>query len=287
MQRYSAVRHSHQPHSSGLGASHRRGLPAVALILMSAENATVIPAWLHARAVLSQHWLPDEELQRVLDQYDTNKDGVISFEEFKQIVGVLPQAACCDTVPDSTRLAVQHVMMHPGVCVRCRPLPAPSVCSPQMIRRFLQVYDGILLEGTLAEYEGAFKAVDKSGNGTIGETGSTRGPSAAGSRDVVVRIPMAWGTGFGAKGGGWRVGGGGEGWAGAGERGGWGLHWQHAVCSALNSFPCCTWPGPAVRVLPAWHPAHATLNLHAATWGLALPQAPRSWASCLRSWATP
>ncbi|GLI63445.1 hypothetical protein VaNZ11_006417, partial [Volvox africanus] len=67
--------------------------------------------------LLSQHWLPEEELDLVMATYDTNKDGVISFEEFKQIA-----------------------------------------------------YDGILLEGTLAEYEGAFKAVDKSGNGTIGAT---------------------------------------------------------------------------------------------------------------------
>lgn len=28
--------------------------------------------------------------------------------------------------------------------------------------------DGLLLDGTLSEYEAAFKAVDKSGNGTIG-----------------------------------------------------------------------------------------------------------------------
>ncbi|GBF93539.1 hypothetical protein Rsub_06259 [Raphidocelis subcapitata] len=32
------------------------------------------------------------------------------------------------------------------------------------------VYDGLLLEGTLADYEHAFKAVDDSGNGTIGAT---------------------------------------------------------------------------------------------------------------------
>ncbi|GFR52365.1 hypothetical protein Agub_g14924 [Astrephomene gubernaculifera] len=67
--------------------------------------------------MLSQHWLPEGELDRAMETYDTNKDGVISFEEFKQIV-----------------------------------------------------YDGILLEGTLAEYESAFKAIDKSGNGTIGAT---------------------------------------------------------------------------------------------------------------------
>lgn len=64
-------------------------------------------------------------------------------------------------------------MMHPGVRVRCWPVAARLVFSYQTIRRLLQIYDGILLEGTLAEYEGAFKAVDKSGNGTIGEHSST------------------------------------------------------------------------------------------------------------------
>jgi hypothetical protein len=27
-----------------------------------------------------QHWLPEGELDRVMEQYDTNKDGVISFD---------------------------------------------------------------------------------------------------------------------------------------------------------------------------------------------------------------
>jgi Ca2+-binding EF-hand superfamily protein len=31
------------------------------------------------------------------------------------------------------------------------------------------VYDGLLLEGTLDEYEAAFNAVDNSGNGSIGK----------------------------------------------------------------------------------------------------------------------
>lgn len=31
-----------------------------------------------------------------------------------------------------------------------------------------QVYDGLLLDGKLSEYEAAFNAVDSSGNGTIG-----------------------------------------------------------------------------------------------------------------------
>lgn len=65
--------------------------------------------------LLSQHWLPEEDLEGVMAKYDTNKDGVISFDEFQQIV-----------------------------------------------------YDGLLLEGQLGEYEAAFRAVDKSGNGTIG-----------------------------------------------------------------------------------------------------------------------
>ncbi len=41
------------------------------------------------------------------------------------------------------------------------------------------VYDGLLLEGTLVDYENAFKAVDRSGNGTIGAQGAAlSGPSA-------------------------------------------------------------------------------------------------------------
>eukprot|EP00955_Chlamydomonas_euryale_P036903 350587-Chlamydomonas_euryale.AAC.1 len=31
------------------------------------------------------------------------------------------------------------------------------------------VYDGLLLDGKLSEYEAAFNAIDTSGNGTIGE----------------------------------------------------------------------------------------------------------------------
>lgn len=76
-------------------------------LLESVENGEVY--------LMSQHWLPDEDLDRVIEKYDTNGDGVISFEEFQQIV-----------------------------------------------------YDGLMLEGQLAEYEAAFRAVDKSNNGTIG-----------------------------------------------------------------------------------------------------------------------
>lgn len=36
---------------------------------------------------MSQHWLPDDDLDRVMEKYDVNGDGVISFEEFEQIVG--------------------------------------------------------------------------------------------------------------------------------------------------------------------------------------------------------
>ncbi|PNH02827.1 putative calcium-binding protein CML25, partial [Tetrabaena socialis] len=78
-------------------------------LLESMENGEVY--------LLSQHWLPEDELDRVMETYDVNKDGVISFEEFKNIV-----------------------------------------------------YDGMLLEGALNDYESAFKAVDLSGNGTIGAT---------------------------------------------------------------------------------------------------------------------
>jgi Ca2+-binding EF-hand superfamily protein len=43
--------------------------------------------------------------------------------------------------------------------------------DPCMCHCGAQVYDGLLLEGQLVEYEEAFNAVDKSGNGSIGERG--------------------------------------------------------------------------------------------------------------------
>jgi Ca2+-binding EF-hand superfamily protein len=36
------------------------------------------------------HWLTDEDLERVMRQYDTDKNGVISFDEF--VVLVRPQS---------------------------------------------------------------------------------------------------------------------------------------------------------------------------------------------------
>ncbi|GAX81051.1 hypothetical protein CEUSTIGMA_g8486.t1 [Chlamydomonas eustigma] len=79
-------------------------------LLESSDNGTAVP-------LLAQHWIPESELDRVLEKYDKNQNGTIEFDEFRDIV-----------------------------------------------------YDGLLLSGTLAEYEEAFKAVDKSGNGTIGAT---------------------------------------------------------------------------------------------------------------------
>jgi hypothetical protein len=38
------------------------------------------------------------------------------------------------------------------------------------------VYDGMLLEGAIQEYEDAFNAVDDSGNGSIGEGAASNGP---------------------------------------------------------------------------------------------------------------
>lgn len=51
-----------------------------------------------------------------------------------------------------------------------------------------QVYDGLLLEGTLADYESAFKAVDKSGNGTIGESGRRRTQEIDGTLEWVLGV---------------------------------------------------------------------------------------------------
>lgn len=77
------------------------------MLLESVDSGTTV--------LLSQHWLPDAELDRVMQTYDKDANGVIDFEEFQNIV-----------------------------------------------------YDGLLLDGMLSEYEEAFAAVDRSGNGTIG-----------------------------------------------------------------------------------------------------------------------
>lgn len=36
--------------------------------------------------MLQEHWLPQDELDRIMEQYDKDGNGVIDFEEFKQIV---------------------------------------------------------------------------------------------------------------------------------------------------------------------------------------------------------
>jgi len=41
-------------------------------------------------------------------------------------------------------------------------------CSKLISFNTMQVYDGLLLDGKLADYEAAFNAVDVSGNGTLG-----------------------------------------------------------------------------------------------------------------------
>eukprot|EP00199_Chlamydomonas_sp_CCMP681_P001993 CAMPEP_0119107476 /NCGR_PEP_ID=MMETSP1180-20130426/10405_1 /TAXON_ID=3052 ORGANISM="Chlamydomonas cf sp, Strain CCMP681" /NCGR_SAMPLE_ID=MMETSP1180 /ASSEMBLY_ACC=CAM_ASM_000741 /LENGTH=377 /DNA_ID=CAMNT_0007092971 /DNA_START=1 /DNA_END=1134 /DNA_ORIENTATION=+ len=79
------------------------------MLLESTQNGEAV--------MFTQHWLPEEELQRVMEQYDKNHDGVIDAEEYKDIV-----------------------------------------------------YDGLLLDGMLSEYDQAFRAVDSSSNGTIGGT---------------------------------------------------------------------------------------------------------------------
>lgn len=51
-------------------------------------------------------------------------------------------------------------------------LPCLAVCPGDIdFGEFKQmVYDGLLLEGAIQDYEDAFNAVDNSGNGSIGET---------------------------------------------------------------------------------------------------------------------
>lgn len=77
------------------------------LLLESVESGAAV--------LFAQHWLPEEELDRVMEVYDTNKDGVIDFDEYTSIV-----------------------------------------------------YDGLLLDGMLSDYEEVFNAVDLSKNGSIG-----------------------------------------------------------------------------------------------------------------------
>lgn len=67
--------------------------------------------------LLSQHWLPEQELDAAMAKYDKDASGDITFDEFQRLI-----------------------------------------------------YDGILLDGKLSEYEQAFAAIDTSGNGTIGAT---------------------------------------------------------------------------------------------------------------------
>jgi hypothetical protein len=45
------------------------------------------------------------------------------------------------------------------------PCPVLNSCFEQFVSL---VYDGLLLDGKLSEYEEAFRAVDRSGNGTVG-----------------------------------------------------------------------------------------------------------------------
>ncbi len=64
------------------------------------------------------------------------------------------------------------------------------------------MYDGLLLEGALSEYEAAFKAVDSSGNGTIGTSAR---PGSAGLVVVLARRQLG-GGGWVVDGEAWRAG---------------------------------------------------------------------------------
>lgn len=67
--------------------------------------------------ILTSHWLPQEDLDRVMEKYDKDGNGTICFAEFKQLV-----------------------------------------------------FDGLLLEGAIADYRAAFRAIDRSNNGTVSAT---------------------------------------------------------------------------------------------------------------------
>lgn len=62
------------------------------------------------------------------------------------------------------------------ICVGAAPIwiwISPVTDPPPPLDPCRQIaYDGLLLDGTLADYEDAFNAVDSSGNGTIGGCGT-------------------------------------------------------------------------------------------------------------------
>ena len=39
--------------------------------------------------MMTQHWLPEAELDRVMEIYDKNGNGLIEFDEFKSIVSYM------------------------------------------------------------------------------------------------------------------------------------------------------------------------------------------------------
>lgn len=56
------------------------------------------------QVMFTEHWLPDEELDLIMDKYDKDKNGVIDFEEFKQIVS--------DATPSPTPGSVMKLPHH-------------------------------------------------------------------------------------------------------------------------------------------------------------------------------
>jgi len=61
---------------------------------------------------------------------------------------------------------------HPQPPTPQPPTPPPPIHAGTITFDEFQsiIYDGLLLDGTLADYEAAFQAVDDSGNGSIGES---------------------------------------------------------------------------------------------------------------------
>uniref|UniRef100_A0A061SGG2 Ef-hand domain-containing thioredoxin n=1 Tax=Tetraselmis sp. GSL018 TaxID=582737 RepID=A0A061SGG2_9CHLO len=81
------------------------------------ELHTVLESFEGGKESSLQNWLPNDEMERILLEYDADKSGDITIDEFTSMM-----------------------------------------------------QDRIILEGKLEEYEAAFRAVDTSGNGTVGAT---------------------------------------------------------------------------------------------------------------------
>ena len=92
-----------------------------------------------------QKWISDAGISNIMDSFDGDGDGSISFDEFASLVRHL--ASGLQKWPKVTRDTFKFELL-----------------------LNVQARAGSLLDGKFAEYRQAFKEVDTSGNGTIGST---------------------------------------------------------------------------------------------------------------------